>query len=99
MKKASATVIYDSKTNKIYNFTINYKGALIPLIRYKPKEQMHIYSYESFQRMYKSVINIAKVNGFYFGKYIEFGVEWYNIEWIDINNQYEINKHSYKGVN
>lgn len=58
MRKVSATVIY--KDNTLYNLTVNYKGALIPLVAYDETSVKHPYEKRTFQTMYKSVLNILK---------------------------------------
>lgn len=95
MKKASATVIYNGKSNQLYNLTINHAGNMITLVTYE-NEKAKPYVYSSFQDLYKSVLQIAKNNGFYFGKYNQFNADFYDVAWIDCNNPYAVNKYGYK---
>lgn len=94
MKKASCTVIYNPETKQMYNITVNYKGHTIPLLWYNPQENAQPYKYKSFSEMYKTVLNQLKQNNFYVGKYTEFNSKWHDIQWIDINNPYRIEKYS-----
>jgi len=96
MKKASATVIFDSKTNQIYNLTIKHKLAYINFIHYDMQAQPKPYKYPSFHELYQTVLNQAKVNGFYYDSYTAFNAIWYDIAWIDINNPTLINKYGFK---
>lgn len=65
MKKASAIVLYDAKSNQIYNLTINHNGNIIPLINYS-ESKVTPYKYKTFNEMYKCVLNFAKNNNFYY---------------------------------
>lgn len=95
MKKASAIVLYNAQTRQIFNLTINHNGSLIPLIDYS-KEKVQPYCYKSFMAMYETILNFARNNGFYYGKYNEFGAIWYDVSWIDINNPVKIEKFGFR---
>ncbi len=95
MKKASAIVLYDAKSNQIYNLTINHNGNIIPLINYS-ESKVTPYKYKTFNEMYKCVLNFAKNNNFYYGRYKEFGSIWFDVSWIDINNPTKIQKFAFK---
>lgn len=96
MKKASAICIYDPGTNQIYNLTINHNMNCIPLIQYKASEKINPYKYNNFNEVYETVLTIARNNGYYYSNYNEFGLTWYDIQWIDINNPTSINKYGYR---
>ena len=96
MKKASATVIYDSVSNQIYNLTINHNGEYINLIHYDLNKSPQPYKYETFQGLYETILNFARNNGYYYGRYQAFGSTWYDIQWIDLNNPTIISKYGYK---
>ena len=95
MKKASATVLYKGSTNQIYYLALNYKNNLIPMINYS-REKVQPYKYPTFNAMYKTVLNFAKNNGFYYASYKEFNCTWYDIQWIDIENPEKIEKYGFK---
>lgn len=95
MQKANAIVIYDGKTNQLYNLTVNHKGNNITLVSYENEKTVKPYKYENFQLLYKSILQIAKNNNFYFSKYNQFGAVFYDVSWIDINNPAGIKKYGY----
>ena len=90
MKKATATVIY--KNNMIYNLTVNHKNAIIPLVRYDLNDNPKPYKYACFNDLYKAVLNLLKNNGFYTGFYTQFGRQWYDIQFINLENPVVIEK-------
>lgn len=101
MKKASATVIYKPETGQIYNLTLNHGGNLINLIHYDVNHGPQPYKYPYFSEVYRTVLSFTKQNGFYLGRYKNFGLTWYDIQWIDISNPTFVKKHGYdveKGV-
>ena len=95
MYKASAIVLYNAKTNQIHNLTINHKGTYITMIDYS-KEKVQPYCYKSFMGLYQTILNFAKNNGFYYGKYNQFDSTWYDIAFIDINNPYKVEKYGFR---
>lgn len=96
MKKASAQVIFNSKTMQIINFTIKHGHALTPLIDYSNNINMP-YKYANFQEMYSAILNLAKSNNFYFSKYEAFGVIWYDVSFLDIvKHPYKFEKYGFR---
>lgn len=95
MKKASATVIYDSVNHMIYNLTINHKMNLINMIHYDLNKNPKPYKYRNFKDLYQTVLDFARNNGFYYGSYKQFGTIFYDVSWIDINNPTIINKYGF----
>jgi len=94
MKKVTAIAIY-KREGKFYNLcvlTVNYKGDITTLDQY-PREGIQSHNYNDFSSMYKSVLKIMKNNNFYCGMYEDFGVKWYDIQWIDYNNAKYVNKY------
>jgi hypothetical protein len=91
-KKVTATVIY--KGHRCYNLTVNHKGNLIPLIRYDMDSNLP-FDYPSFQDMYAAVLNTIKFNRFTVFHHHEFNSDWYDIQFIDINNPVKINKYGF----
>ena len=91
MKKASGTVLYKRSTNQIQYLAINHKNNLIPMINYSV-EKVQPYKYKTFNDMYKTVLNFAKNNGFYYASYKEFNRIFYDIQWIDTENPCKIEK-------
>lgn len=75
MRKVTATVIY--KDNTIYNLVVNHKGTLIPLV-------IHGSENDTFQTMYKLILNTLKNNNFYCGSFDAFGRRWYDIQFINL---------------
>lgn len=100
MKKASCTIIWDSRTKQLYYMAINHNNTIIPLVRYNQDMLEKPYCYNTIQELYKSILNIVKQNGYYLSKYKEFGAAWYDIQWIDRKNPCKIEKYGYieKGI-
>lgn len=94
MRKVTATVIY--KDNIIYNLTVNHKGVLTTLVAYDETSVKHPYEERKFQTMYKSVLNILKNNNFYCGYYEVFGIRWYDIQFINLENPVKIEQFGIK---
>lgn len=95
MKKVVCTVIYRKNTNQIYNITVNHQGSITPLVRYSETDNPSPYKYQSFKAMFDSVLAILKNNNMCVGKYERFSAIWYDIQWIDLENPYTINKYAY----
>ena len=88
MKKVSATVIY--RDNIIYNLTVNHKGNLTQLVTNDSAN-----SNSSFQDMYKRVLKILKNNNLYCGYYDMFNRRWYDIQFINLDRPFTIDKIGY----
>ena len=88
MKKVSATVIY--RDNTIYNLTVNHKGNLTQLVTNDSAN-----SNGSFQDMYKRVLNTLKNNNLYCGYYDVFNRRWYDIQFINLDSPFTIDKIGY----
>jgi len=88
MKKASATVVYSSEQKKVFNVSIVQDGKIIPLNNANPE-------YTTINSIICLVLMLAKNNGFYISSYNDFGVTWYNIQFVDIDNPSSINKFGY----
>lgn len=88
MRKCTASVIYScnlkAEEYQIYSLAVTYKGHLFNLLRYDKEAKPEPYKYNSFERMYESVLNIMKNNHFYPGFYREFDRRWYDIQWINM---------------
>lgn len=95
MRKVNAIVLYKRSTGQIYTLTANHNGNLIPLVRYNIGESPEPYKYSDYQDMYTSVLRILHQNNMYVGKYSEFGADWYDIMWIDMENPVHVDKFSY----
>lgn len=91
MKKASAIVIYSKKENRIINLSFKYNQSLIDLTRCVTGDK-----FNSFNAIYQRILTIAKMNNTYFASYNEFGAKWYDIQWIDINNPFRIDKYGFR---
>ena len=88
MKKVSATVIY--RDNTIYNLTVNHKGNLTQLVTNDSEN-----SNGSFQDMYKRVLMALKNNNLYCGCYEMFNQRWYDIQFINLDRPFTIEKIGY----
>ena len=89
MRKVTATVIY--KNNQIYNLTVNYCGVLVCLALHETVEKGSNEK-RTFQSLYKTVLKILKNNNYYCNYQEEFGVRWYDIQFINLENPVEIEK-------
>ena len=91
MKKASATIIYNSKTMKVLNVSLYVikSGELIDFTTKQVKQK----KYSSWIEIQKDVLNIAKNNGYYFKIWYEFGSAYYDINMIDIKDPGKINRY------
>ena len=95
MRKVSAIAIYgrEGQTCTLSVLTVNYKGDLTSLVQYADESDT-AKTYDSFNKMYEAVLNIMKNNNFYCSMYEEFGVKWYDIQWIvKIKNPKYVSKH------
>ena len=91
MRKASATVIYNSKTMKILNITF-YVIKTGANINFTPKSATKK-RYGSWIEMQKEVQAIAKNNGFYFKRWYEFDGSFSDINMIDIKTPERIDRY------
>lgn len=97
MRKAIVTVIYDAKTNYLFNITVNpLRGGKITLLNAKMTNNKLEPAYKdaTFKSAYHSALNIIKNNGFYCNSWRDFGATFYEINWIDINNPTEVHYYS-----
>ena len=94
MKKVSATVVY--KDNQIYNLTVNHCGVLVCLALHDKTSVKGSNEKTTFQSLYKTVLKILKNNNYYCSYYEEFGVRWYDIQFINLENPVEIEKFGIK---
>lgn len=91
MKKASATIIYNSKTMKVLNVSLYVikSGELIDFTTKQIKQKR----YGSWIEMQKDILSIAKNNGYCFKQWFEFGSSYYDINMIDIKDPGKINRY------
>ena len=89
MRKVTATVIY--KNNEICNLTVNFCGVLVCLALHETVEKASNEK-RTFQSLYKTVLKILKNNNYYCNYQEEFGVRWYDIQFINLENPVEIEK-------
>jgi hypothetical protein len=94
MKKVTAICIY--RDNKIYNLTACHNGNHIVLVDYKLFDKYQPYKHIDFNFLYADVLTILKTNGFYCGKVHDFGVDWYDIVFINLDEPTTTNKLSYR---
>ena len=92
MKKVSATVIY--RDNTIYNLTVNHKGNLTQLVTNDSAN-----SNGSFHDMYTRVLKILKNNSLYCSYYDMFNKRWYDIQFINLDRPFTIEKIGYDNLN
>ena len=83
MRKVTATVIY--KDNQIYNLTVNYCGVLVCLALHETVKKGSNEK-RTFNSLYKTVLKILKNNNYYCNYQEEFGVRWYDIQFINLEN-------------
>lgn len=93
MRKVTATVIY--KNNEIYNLTVNYCGVLVCLALHDETSAKCSNEKRTFQSLYKKVLKILKNNN-YCNYSEEFGLRWYDIQFINLENPVEIEKFAIK---
>lgn len=97
MRKVTAICVHDNM-KQIYNLSVvTSQGITIELVRYKKGDKIKPYCYFDFQDLYKSVLNLLKQNDFYVSKYTAFESDFYNVNFIDMNNPCKIEKYGFKG--
>lgn len=98
MKKVVATCIYSEhwedgpRVFQCWNFTVNHNGNNITLVEYQFGAKP--YEYRKFNDLYKSLLNILKNNGYYTQVSSEFGLDFYNIQFIKLGTA-TISKYGY----
>ena len=97
MRKVLAIVLYNKSTLQIYSLTAVHKNENIPLIHYNINDVIQPFKYQQFNDLYKSILNILKENNMYVSKYQQFNAVWYNIQWIDIEDPYNVKKYPFTG--
>lgn len=90
MRKATAIVIYKGTT--LYNLTIEHKGARITLLSCDNDLQREIYTFSTFSQLYYKVLGLCKGNNFKIDSYLQFGKNWYDISFIDLDKPYKVEK-------
>ena len=60
------------------------------------REKVEPYHYEHFTDLYKTVLNIAKNNDFYFDSFRAFETDWYDIAWIESAIPWKHSQFSYR---
>lgn len=87
MQKVNCIVMYSyNDSYKIHNITVKHKNENITL--YNDTFTLHrLYKtrFNVFNDLYKNVLDILKVNGFYVHSWNIFNSKWYNIDFIDID--------------
>ena len=97
MRKVNAVILWNHKTNQIYNLTVTTRqGVDITLIRYTPADDPEPYRYKTLNDLITSVLNILKNNNFYMTGYKQFGMTFFPLLFVDINYPYQFNKYGYK---
>ncbi len=85
MRKCIPTVLFNSSNDEVYELSVlTCKGEKITLWGYDETDIKHLYRYKDFYELYADVLLALKSNGFYCVGRNEFGVRFYNIQWIDI---------------
>lgn len=93
MRKVVATAIV--KDFKLINLTVTLNnGDNIPLVYYSEEftlgHENIPFKYESYSGIIKSILNILKSNDFYVSSWKDFGLKWYAINFIDVDNPTQI---------
>lgn len=92
MRKVRAICVY--KDNRIYNLTALHKDTDVALIHYDLEDtKITPCPHDSFEEMYKDVLEVLKSNNMYCGYYTDFNKRCYNISFIDLNNPTEVNRY------
>lgn len=60
------------------------------------REKVEPYHYEYFTDLYKSVLNVAKINCFYFDSFRAFETDWYDIVWVESSTPWRHERFSYR---
>lgn len=95
MKRYSVMVVHtDYKVINSITARRNSSGELVTLLQ----ENTHPYVYDTFQGVYKSVMNILKANSMAVRYWDAFGSRFYDIQWINTSNPAHIETHGYKEV-
>lgn len=99
MRKVTATILWNHKTNQIYNLTVTTRENIdICLIRYTPADDPAPYKYNTLNDLIKSVLQLLENNNFYMTGYKQFGMTFFPLLFVDINYPYEFNKYGYKEI-
>lgn len=77
----------------IFNLTVNHKGSYTTLVYYDLLDTVKPYKHKCFNDMLKDALSVLKSNGFYVGKNNDFGIDWYDIQCINLDNPTKITKH------
>lgn len=86
MQKVTAICLHKGY-QKIVNFSVvKSNGDLVQLISDKPENLA--YKYNHFQEMYRDLLSILKHNGFYVAHWKVFEIDFYSINFIDIDKAY-----------
>lgn len=88
MKKVNCIVMYSFNIDyKIHNITVKHKSNNIKLFDNNCDQlhTLHKDRFNTFNDLYKRVLNILKVNNMYVAAWDMFNVKWYDIDFIDID--------------
>lgn len=81
MQEVTATVVYKGST--VYHLTVHCKADMIDLTMARSE-------YGCFQDMYQAVVDTLINNGFYAANWVKFGIRWYNILFVNLDNPEKI---------
>lgn len=105
MKRANCIVVYEEGKDKddfgyfrILNLTVITKdGETVPLITYDPDkpDKNNLYKFYSWHHLYEDVLTWLRNNGFYVQSWQNFGRIWYNIQFIDSAEPWDIKHYSH----
>lgn len=87
MRKCLPIVVYRSSNYALYELSaILLNGERITLCTYDEISVKYPYKYKSFTDFQKDIITWLRHNGLKVSKTTDFGADFYNIVWVDVEN-------------
>ena len=95
MRMVTAIALYKKSTKQLFNLSVVTTNGITSLIRYNPNEPIEPYKYNDLNDMYRDILSIIKQNNYYVRQFKDFRANWFNIQWIDIENPIEVKIYPY----
>lgn len=85
MRKVNAIAVLDRENNICYSLAFRLcNGTTIQMRPYATRG--NAFGYKDFDQLYELILRLAKNNDFRIEKFHDFEQDWYDIQFIDINN-------------